>query len=796
VPTIYLSAAWLLGILFGYALHPDRWLVLIGLLPLPAVLLFRAIRKKSYITGSLCCLVFLGAAAYIGPSHSGIDHIQLQSFNNCGPVQVKGMLSRNPETALYGTRLYFSAHEILNDDQWTGISGAALIFMARYPEYHYGEIVVIKGTLGTPSDMDNSDYAAFLNQQGIFSIISYPDIKVVGHDGSPFLRWVYATGNSLNRSLAKLLPEPHASLAQGIALGVRSNIPNTLEEDFTRTGTTHLLAISGVNLTIVAGILVALTLWFFGRRHHIHIWVTIIVTLLYTWLSGFQPPVVRAEIMVIFFLGADLFGRQRNSVIALLLAAVLMTVIDAEVLTAASFQMSFMAMAGLIFITPPVQQGGRNLVERFTSEGIIRSVFTLITDSFSVSLGAVIATWPLVAFYFGIFSWIGPLATFLTLPVLPVIIITALISGGLGLILLPLAQIVAWICWVPLSYLIVTVTWLARIPGISVTANLSIEALLAYYGILIVLLLAYKNIRRLAEKAANILNYLARLPLKWAVPPLALVVLLVWLSVPVMPDRRVHVSFLDVGQGDAILIEQGTQQILIDGGPGPQKTLQALSRKMPFWDRTIDMVVLTHPDTDHLGGLVEVIERYRVKYALSTNTTYDSPLYREWQNTIDNRHIHSILAEAGQRITMGNDIQISVINPPENSPSDRETNMNNRSVVLRVQVNKVSFLLTGDLETDGEKELIEERANLSGTILKVGHHGSASSTSREFLDVVSPDIAVISVGVNNSFGHPDTQVVKRLEQKIGPDRIYRTDLVGTVEFITDGEKLWVRTDKK
>jgi competence protein ComEC len=667
----------------------------------------------------------------------------------------------------------------------------ALLTVPRYPAYQYGDELQVKGQMETPPQLDSFDYQNYLARQGIYSLMRYPKVEILttGKGAKP-LEWIYSLRDHLSQTLTQVLPEPQASLAQGIILGIRTNIPESLQDEFVRTGTAHILAISGINLTIVAGILVSLGIWAFGRRRYLYIWVALSIIWLYTLLTGWHPPALRAAIMVSLFLTADLLGRQRSGIIALFLAAAIMVGVSPQVLWDASFQMSFVAMAGLIFICPPLQSLGRKAVTAtLGEEGALPRVGNVLTDSFSVSLGAVLAVWPLTAYYFGIVSWVGPLATFLALPVLPAIIVSGVLAGVFGLVLIPLGQAISWLTWLFLSYLLVVIKVFALVPQSAMRLTSPEVSLLAiYYAVLALVLWASSQRKKLAELMSKAADFIARLPVKWVVPCLLVIATLVWLAAATMPDDRLQVSFLNVGQGDAILIQKGTQQILVDGGPSPQAIGLELGKKMPFWDRTIDLIVLTHAEADHLTGLVEVLKRYKVKNILSTNLTGESPLFSEWLSLVETGDIKYTLAQAGQRLDFGPEVAIEVLNP-QVYPL---TGVNDNSVVLSLTMGRVSFLLTADITQTAEFELITRRANLKGTVLKVAHHGSDTSTSPEFLAVVNPQLAVISVGRGNTFGLPNQEVVSRLEQKLGMENVYRTDQNGTIEFITDGERLWLR----
>jgi competence protein ComEC len=257
-----------------------------------------------------------------------------------------------------------------------------------------------------------------------------------------------------------------------------------------------------------------------------------------------------------------------------------------------------------------------------------------------------------------------------------------------------------------------------------------------------------------------------------------------------MPDDELHVSFLDVGQGEAILIQRGNQQVLIDGGPHPQTLAMELSERMPFWDRTIELVVLTHPHEDHLSGLVEVLERYEVEQVLYPDLECDSPLYEEWCRLIDANDIDCTTAQDGQEIELGEGLIMDVLHPPPELLEGTGSDLNNNSTVLRLEMGRVSFLFTGDIEWEAEFNLIAAGGELDCTVLKVAHSGSATSTTEEFLAAADPQLAVISVG-ENPYGHPHDEVLERLSDEIEAEYIYRTDQQGSIEFITDGEELWV-----
>jgi len=260
--------------------------------------------------------------------------------------------------------------------------------------------------------------------------------------------------------------------------------------------------------------------------------------------------------------------------------------------------------------------------------------------------------------------------------------------------------------------------------------------------------------------------------------------LVVFLQISNQENLQVH--FFDVGQGDAILIETpGHNRILIDGGPD-DSILQRLGEQLPWTSREIDLVVLTHPHDDHLFGLVQVLQRYQVKQIIMTDAVHNSPRYLEWLKLIQDQKIPVRII--GQRqIVMVDDLALDFLYPNQNFVDQDINNLNNTSIVLKLKYGQTSFLLMGDAEEEVEEALLLAKLDLSANILKVGHHGSDNATTEAFLQAVSPQEAIISVGADNSFNHPSQRIVRRLERQ--EVLILRTDQQGTITIESDGQSL-------
>jgi len=259
----------------------------------------------------------------------------------------------------------------------------------------------------------------------------------------------------------------------------------------------------------------------------------------------------------------------------------------------------------------------------------------------------------------------------------------------------------------------------------------------------------------------------------------------VWYAVLAETRSGLKVAFLDVGQGDAVFVEAPNgNQVLIDGGPN-KAVLRELSKQMPFYDRTIDGIVITHPHLDHYGGLVDVLDNYKIGFEMdSGNDNLESKGFDIYARKLEEEKAKRIFAKRGMRINLDEGLYLDILLPVINK---KGMSAHDEMVVARLVYGNNSFLLTGDMEDNLESFLLSFGGSIKSDVLKVGHHGSKTSTSEKFLGNVSPDLAIISAGKNNKYGHPHQEVTNRLAKFEIP--VLRTDEKGTVILKSDGEKI-------
>jgi len=795
---VLVAAGWVAGLLLAHHLLVPtgvdwRALALLTLPPLAALVLWR--KDRRLVLSATCTIAFLlGAARYQLQLPDLGDPGFVAHFNDQGWTTLEGTIADYPDVRDTWTNLTLRTQSTESEGQVHRVRGNVLVRAPRFPPYSYGDELRVSGWLETPPVFEGFSYRVYLARKGIYSFIDRPQIELVASGiGNPLRKAIYATKDRARALIGRLVPDPEAALLQGILLGIRGGIPSDLYDAFNATGTSHIIVISGANMMVIAALFSLSFGRLLGKRRAF--WFTIVGLLLYSLLVGADPVVLRAGVMAGLFATALYLGRQSTAYVSLLASAVFLTVINPLTLWDVGFQLSFAATLGLILFTPLLESLLERGVQRFVPPTLAQGLLRYLSDYLIVTLAAMILVIPLVIYHFGRLSWVAPLANALILPVQPPIMVGGGAATLIGMIpeLEPLARLVAWIPWLCLAYTTSVVRLMAALPSASVQIGQGIQGwLVAYCALVFAFVWVVHQRQATADRVVTLGRNQASS--KAVLGLLSAAMILAGLAIVQLPDGRLHVAFLDVDQGDAILVTtpQG-QQILIDGGPSPTALNSALGKQMPFWDRSIDLLVMTHSDEDHATGLAEVLTRYKVGGWLESGRADDDATFAECQDLLKAMGVPRYSIHAGDRLDLEPGLVIEIIHPPEELMFGTSSDSNNNSVVLRLAWGQASLLLTGDLEAEGEQLLLRSGQALSADLLKVGHHGSGGSSTPQFLSVVSPRFAVISVAADNRFGHPDQAVLGRLEQ-LGTT-ILRTDEQGTIEFISDGSGLWVETEE-
>ena len=819
---VYFSSAFLLGVFAGSRLEPPVLPFLIAASALAVVLSGLIISRKRwaalYLAAALLLVLGLARGAGDVPGDSA-----LHPYLNLPQIQVRGAIESYPVPRAALSQFLFDVDAVNTSGTWTEVSEsilvrarptAELVGLRDPPYFRYGDSLRLTGTLQAPPVLGDFDWRDHLAQEGVHSIMFRPGVVYLQDgQGFPLLTLLFDLRAGLARSIGRTLPEPQASLSQAMALGLRGTLPTELKEDLAGTGTTHLVAISGLHVGIVVGMAGLLPRFVLGRGRRREVFVVLLALVWgYALLTGLAPPVLRAAIMGSIFLWAMYLGRQRSALPALAAAAAAMVLIDPGALDEVSFQLSFLAMAGLILLAPWFRSAGRALMSRaLPSEGVATGLVILAIDATAISLAAILATLPVIAFNFHQIALVGLPATLAILPVLPLILGTSLLAGFAGLFSSALAQGLGWAAWPWLTYMAGVIEFFAWVPPLSVDAGPAATYLVwVYYGIAAALLWFLNRKRgRWVSRLDDLNNTWPEAAHSlsggrgaWKFAPLLLVIpLFLFVSIGLgQPSDRLRVTFLDVGQGDSILVQSPSNKtVLIDGGPSPAALAVEVGQRLQLWERELDLVILTHPDQDHLAGLLDLVTRYDVglvvQCGLDCATEGNLSGYQSWRTLLDREGIGAIEAERGQLIDLKDGVQILVLHPPPNLLTGTGSKANNNSVVLLLSYGDVAFLLPGDIEAFAERFLVRYSDDLSATVLKVPHHGSRTSTTLEFLAAVDPLLAVISAGADNPFGHPHSQTLAALRERLSDAQILLTSEHGSIQFETDGSRLWLTSER-
>lgn len=790
----WLAAAWLAGIAAASAFGRGAWPIALAI---AAAMLALALVRRDRRTAAYALvlpLIFVAGVARFETSRPHVPENAVSHYNDAVAMRVRGVLRDDPEIGDTSQRFSMTVREVQRYGEWQPASGGVLVRIGLLPPYRSGDLLEIEGQLESPPAVDGFDYGEYLARKNIRSVMQFPRAQVVGHEDDSVARaTILRVRRNLSDALALALPEPQSSLAQGILLGQKSVLPADVAADLNATNTSHLVVVSGENVVLVSAYTTIALAWLFGRRRALLLSIAVVIA--YAALVGASPPVMRGTIMGVLLVMATLAGRPSSALTSILFAAAIMAGIAPDISRDISFQLTFAATIGIVYLASPIREWTIEWLARvLRRDAVPRWADAWFAEPLSVTLAAIIATEPLIAMNFGRVSLVALPANVLVVPAFGFILLTSLVAGVGGL--LPVGRLVfAAPGYYALTYWIVLAHWFAALPHASaaIPAYTSLWAVTTYSSITV---LAFAALRVFGRPLGGRIGPSRGLDLRRLVPIATIVLpaiaLLVTAGFAFWPSSspRLKVTVLDVGQGDAILIQTPNgQDILVDGGPG-RAVLRGLGDELLWYDRSIELMVLTHPQADHATGLIDVVDRYDVRRVLAGPGVKSSTAFRTWRDAVraEGRTVET--ATQGVSLDLGDGVRLDVLGPDAAESTDPQ--VNNTGAVVRISWRAVSFLLAADIEAKAERALLGDGIDLRATVLKVGHHGSKTSSAREFLDAVQPSVSVVSSGKGNIFGHPAAEVVARLDE-YGP--VYNTADVGPVRFETDGHRWSVSTGR-
>lgn len=644
------------------------------------------------------------------------------------------------------------------------------------PDLEPGDRVMAMGLLARPRQARNPgefDYRAYLWQLGIVAELSTsPEhVTLVEREALYWRSLIYrAKRNFLEAVEAGMSPQAGA-IARALLFGDKTALEKDLREMFLTLGIMHLMAVSGLHVGFVLVLARGLQ-GFFGFRRVVYFHLTLGLLLFYCAATGFAPSVLRASLMAAIVLLGELLRRERDFYTGIAAAAFILLVYNPFYLFHSGFQLSFLSAWGLVYFSPLV----RALLpwDRRWREFLV------------IPLAAQVAVLPVTAYYFNLVSVIGLLTNVVIVPMAGLVVTGGLVAFFVSLFSKAVAGFLLAAAGVFIEGIVFLCTPLKKLPYSAVTvATPSLAVVAMYY-------LGSSLVREMVVHEA----FRAKLrPYGSAVlVGGGLLVGTLFLLAPGGP-RPLEIVFLDVGQGDAIVLHtpQG-RTVLVDGGGTPawQRGDFRVGRDVvvPYLEkkgiRSVDLLISTHPDTDHVQGLEDVLQAMAVGTVLIPPKEIFAEGYERLLQLADAKKVPVREVAAGDRLRLGEDLEITVLNPPGRGPVFASAPDNNHSLVLQVRYGSAGIWLTGDIEIEGLQRLLEEENLGACHVFKAPHHGSHTGYYEPFLDAISPVAVVLSVG-RNSFGHPSPQVVRYWEER--GVAVYRTDEHGAVTVVTDGRTM-------
>jgi len=816
-----------------------------------AGLLRHIYRRQSGGVFAILLFVALGCLS-IGPwAHPRFPANHIIHYAGSDRWDITGKVDSLPQYVNNRIRLVLRVSSLGDGHQTRAATGKLRVTVAgELPPIAVGDELRLKSSMRLITNFKNPggfDYRRFMAFKGIWTTayVGGDRLDVINrHDASDYLKFIHNARNTFSNLIDRAGDEETRAVLKALIIGDRTQISAELRQAFNRAGVGHLLAISGLHIGIVATVAFVFFQALMVRIKPLlwHAWtrktaalLSLLPVFIYGMLAGFSPSTQRAVIMTAVFLLTFLLESEQDPLNTLCLAALLILVADPPALFSISFQLSFTAVFAIIYGWSRMQKW-RTPPGRPLPESRLWRLKGRLVSFFLVSFFAICGSLPLVAYYFNQVSLVGLAANFIVVPLVGFVTIPL---GLLALFVLPLSIALASGCIKAalfiLSYVLDIVNFFADLPFAALKmVTPSLLEIVCFY----VLGWALLNQRRFepageatAPSAAAAVerdlpvkrDYPARVgptglrrffPLHTGMRPgelakLALVLVALTLALDSCywlyqrfwhPDLRVTV--IDVGQGSASLLElPGGYTILVDGGGFGDNSTFNVGEKViaPFlWRkkiRTVDTLILSHPNSDHLNGLIYIARNFNVRNVWTNNESRNTLGYASLMQVIARLNIDLPVFESMARRYRIGGVELNLLYPPPNFLKLRNTqkwrSTNNNSLVVKASLKSISFLFPGDIMAAAEQELVQLAGHeLASTILVAPHHGSKTSSSNIFLKAVNPAVIIISAGLNNRFKLPHLATLKRYDNQ--GCAIWRTDVNGAIRLSTDGRHLKIK----
>ncbi|MFN3491196.1 MAG: ComEC/Rec2 family competence protein, partial [Anaerolineales bacterium] len=728
------------------------------------------------ITFFLPTILFLGCA-YYQFRQPNIDAFHIAFYNDRNyDLLITGCLVEPPDYRDTYTNLKLRVEAVDTGDGDLPVDGFILVRVFPNQIYEYGERLRIRGRLKTPPENEDFSYKEYLARQSIYSYVTKAEVtRLPGNNGNIVTAQVYKLKLKLLENTYRLFQDPEASLFAGILFGVDTGLPKKLQESFKNTGTAHIIAISGFNIAIIAGVLFSTFKYIFNQR--MSALLAIFGIFFYAFLVGGDSAVMRAAFMGSIALFARQIGRRNAGLNALGVVAFIMALINPLVLWDVGFQLSFFATLGLILYAEPFSNFTESIIAKF-SKNDTSTFVKLINENFILTLAAQLTTIPIMVYHFNRISFISFIANPFILPVQPAVMILGGLSVFISLIIYPIGQLMAWFAWAFAAYTIRIVEFFDKVPnGVMVLSETSSQLILLIYFPLLYLTFNWSGIKeRFLASTASLRA--AALTIAFVITFVCMIVF--WRSSATAGDGRFHITFLEVGSADAVLIQTPEgRNILINGGASATELSDELGRRLPFFSPKLDWLIIASTQENQLSALPRVLERYPPENVLLSGNIQASFSAQTLDKYFANENIPVTRAETGQRLKIGKNAYIEI---QAEGP---------RGSVLLIQYQNFCALLP--IGIDESTYEILEFGNTIGKVdvLLLADSGYAPSNPADLFENLTPQLVILSVAAGDPDGLPSQEVLDSLEGF----SLLRTDRNGWIDISTNGFEMRVIVER-
>lgn len=638
--------------------------------------------------------------------------------------------------------------------------------------FDIGAKVSVKGEFSLPNGSRNTggfNYKLYLNSNNVYGniYVSTYEIKELNSKNI-----IYLLQNKIRNALVELFESDinYAGILNGMLIGEVNDISDEIKNQFQISGITHLLAVSGSNVAIVIYVCKFLFSKIFGKKYSNYF--SIIFIILFILLSGSSPSVVRAGIMAILVIGANILIRKSNTIYNIFTSALLILLVNPITLFNTGFILSFFGTIGIVSLSKYLNMKINKIIK-----------IKIISETLSVTLSAQIVLVPIMAYLFNTLSLISIITNLLVVPVASVLTILGIILVLISIFSFNLAKIFSYIPYIIIKYILFVIKISSNFDFLNILVPTPrIWQIILYYSFLFIFVYTdnYKSfnyIKRIYENK----KYLLVSRLKKLFYMLIISTLIISSIIKLIPRNYIKITSIDVGQGDSFLIETlNKKNILVDGG-GSEKGSFDVGKNilLPYLlDKHItklDAIFISHAHADHIDGIYTIIENLKVDIIIIGAFNKNDEKINKLYDLCNKNKVEILIVGTGDSLTIDN-LKFEILSPDKN---ETQSNVNNLSLVMKMSFNNKSMLFTGDIEEDKETEIINKYANdfnkqetalynsiskLKVDILKVAHHGAKTSSSEEFINATRPSLAIISVAEKNSYGHPNNEVVERIKK--------------------------------